>query len=136
MLPTVAIVAVVVLAIFSLLIFAASYGNLSERVDKLAESQSLLSESQVALSEAIQDTLAIVDSLSSEIHKMSTEVEQLSQAVQQQTITALKHQLITVYGGDRTAARRGYELEKSAHPGKGDYWYFKQAVAAAPPLRP
>lgn len=145
MISTIASTAVVVLAIFALLLFAATYGELSNRVDKLAdsqislsesqallsESQSQLSESQSLLSSAVQDVIVEVNSLSDSHNQSLAEVQRLSKAVHQQTIMTLKYQLILTCGGDRTVARERYELEKTANPGRDENWYFKQAIASA-----
>ena len=135
MISTVAVATIVLLAIFTLLIFAASYGDLSNRIDALAESQSLLSESQsflsqsqVDLASAVESMAPLVDNLVAEREAMQAEIELLTKAVQQQAVTALKHQLISACAGDRRAARRQYELERAADPGKNDEWYFKQAI--------
>lgn len=135
MISTVAVVTTVLLAVFALLIFAASNGDLSNRIDTLAESQSLLAESQSLLSQsqvdlasAVEAIAPLVDNLVAEREAMQAEVELLTKAVQQQAVTALKHQLISVCAGDRRAARRQYELERVADPGKSDEWYFKQAI--------
>lgn len=143
MISTVAIAAVVVLAIFALLLFAVCCGDLSNRMDKLAdsqvslsESQSLLSESQCELGSAVRVVIAQVDSLSDAHTQSAAEVQRLSKAVQQQTLTTLKYQLILTCGGNRTDARKRYELEKTAKPGRDENWYFKQAIASATKLSP
>lgn len=128
MLPTVAVIAIVVLSIFALCLFAASYGDLSNRVDALAESQVLLSQSQVELSSAFQEIAPLVGHLSAEHDATIANVQHLSKAVQQQAVTALKHQLVSLCSGDCQAAKRQYDLERTARPGQDDEWYFKQAI--------
>lgn len=130
MLTTIAIITVVGLACFALLMFAASCGDLSNRMDTLVESQRLLSQSQVELAGAVSDVISLVNNLSADRDEMACEVQRLSKAVQQQAITSLKRQLIGLCAGDGKAARKRYELERDADPGKCDEWYFKQAIAS------
>ena len=130
MLSTIAIVTVVAMACFTLLLFSASCGDLSNRINTLAESQSLLSQSQSDLARAVEDVISIVNNLSADRDEIVGEVQQLSKAVRQQAITALKQQLLAQCGGDGSAARKQYELEKLADPGKCDEWYFKQAISS------
>lgn len=150
---TIAVVAVVVLAIFALVIFAASYGDLSARIDTLAESQMLLADSQKELGSAVRDlaqshiliaggqqatadVLRDLDALSAEQARLAADHQQLAKALRAHTAAALKERLITLCAGDRLTARQRYELEKTAHPGKSDDWYFKQAIASVMASQP
>ena len=135
MIPTVAVITIVVLAIFSLFLFAASCGDLSERLNKLAESQSLLSQSQYELATVVKEMIPAVDNLVSEREELRAEIQRLSKAVRHQAVTGLKQQLILLCSGDSSAARKRFELERAADPGKEDEWYFKQAISSLT-LRP
>lgn len=150
MIQIVAVIGVVFFAILALLIFAGSHGGLSDRIDALAENQISLSKIQTQLSEnqselsqaiqhlsnsqieitsAYQEIAPLLAALSHAQDKTTDELQQLSQAVRQQTVVRLRERLIALCSGDRSAAREQYELEKSAAPGKGDDWYFKQAIS-------
>lgn len=126
-------VAVVVLAIFALFIFAGSYGDLSARIDALAESQILLAKSQKELASAVIDLAqshTLIDTLSAEQKRLAADHQQLAKAFRAHTVAALKEQLTALCAGDRMTARQRYELEKTANPGKSDDWYFKQAISS------
>ncbi len=143
MIQTIAVIGVGIFAILTLLIFAGSYADLSARIDTLAKSQKQLAESQSELSRAVgylsdsqigltnahQEVAPLLVALSHAQDETTDELQQLSQAVRQQTVARLRERLIALCRGDRSAARKQYELEKSAAPGKGDDWYFKQAIA-------